>query len=200
MPNLRCPKCYYATLVHKDAVSGVTCTTCGENLFDYYYEGKTQEQSKAFIEEMNRILKKKKEKADRDRSKNEANNHSTEQLEKPSAKSESSFLSYITGAAILFIIFASVQYFEMRSNIQDTAIEILDENGYPGYEADGINLPLSIVFDGNADAKIFLITPSGETEITEWQITSKGMPVLSVFTGSEYWVSISGVELMKLQN
>ena len=64
--------------------------------------------------------------------------------------------------------------------------------------ADGINLPLGAVFNGNAAAKIFLKTTSGETEITEWQITSKGIPLLSVLTGSEYWVEISGLELMKL--
>lgn len=113
---------------------------------------------------------------------------------------KSSFVEYIIGTAVIFGIYASVQYFQMRSNIQETAIDILNDNGYSGYEADGINLPLGVVISGNVDAKIFLKAASGDTEITEWQITSKGIPLLSVFTGSEYWVEVSGLELMKLQN
>ena len=60
MPNLRCPKCYYSTSVRKDEVNGVICRSCGENLFEYYFEGKSEEESKTFILEMNEILKKKK--------------------------------------------------------------------------------------------------------------------------------------------
>ena len=198
MPILRCPKCYYATSVSKNAVSGVTCTTCGENLFDFYYEGKTAEESKAFIEEMNRILKKKKGKADRELRKSEASYPTTNHYVDPVSDSKTSYVQYVIGAVVLLLFFGSVQYFQMRSTIQETAISILKDNGYSGYEADGINLPLGAVFNGNAAAKIFLKTTSGETEITEWQITSKGIPLLSVLTGSEYWVEISGLELMKL--
>jgi len=200
VPNLRCPKCYYATSVSKDAILGVTCATCGENLFDYYYEGKTEDESKAFIEEMNRIIKKKKGRADRERRQNETSHQTYHQPLPSSTDKKSSFVEYIIAAAVIFGIYASVQYFQMRSDIQETAINILNDNGYSGYEADGINLPLGIVIDGNVDAKIFLKSASGDAKITEWQITSKGIPLLSVFTGYEYWVEISGLELMKLQN
>ena len=46
MPSLRCPECYYATTFRKDAVSDASCHNCGENLFKFYYEGKSQEESK----------------------------------------------------------------------------------------------------------------------------------------------------------
>ena len=99
---------------------------------------------------------------------------------------------------ILFTIYASYQYFQMRGDVQETAEQLLTDNGYSGYTSDGINLPISAVLNGNATAKIFLKDNSGNTEITQVQITSKGIPLLSVFTGGEYWVEISGPELMKL--
>ena len=86
----------------------------------------------------------------------------------------------------------------MRSDVQETANEILRDNGYPKYEADGINLLISAVLNGSASTKIFLKNQNGDIKITEWEFTSKSLPLLSIFIGSEYWLEISGIELLKL--
>jgi len=65
MPNLRCPSCYYSTTIRKDAITGVKCSTCEYDLFDYYYKNRSASEAASFIAEKNVELKKKKGKADR---------------------------------------------------------------------------------------------------------------------------------------
>ena len=114
MPNLRCPKCYYSTSVRKDEINGVMCRSSGENLFEYYFEGKSEEESKAFILEMNKTLKKKKDRDDRQKRANYQQNNSSETiLEKIGG--------YLIGTVIIVIfygcIYGPISYFQMRSGI-----------------------------------------------------------------------------------
>jgi Zn ribbon nucleic-acid-binding protein len=71
MPILRCPNCYVATTVRQDSIDSVSCVNCGVSLYDFYYAGKSEEESRNLINEMGTILKKKKATADRARKKNE---------------------------------------------------------------------------------------------------------------------------------
>lgn len=75
---------------------------------------------------------------------------------------------------------------------------MLNNNGYSGFEADGITLPLSAAFGGITTAKVFL-RRNGESQGIDVEVTQKGTPILSVFVGSEYYIEISGVELMQLR-
>lgn len=197
MPSLRCPECYYATTFRKDAVSDASCHNCGENLFKLYYEGKSQEESEAFIYEMGQTLKYKKDRAYREQRQEETTYtqpiyYTEEEPEK------TSLIEWVIGFVVIFLVYATWQYFQMRSDVQETANEILRDNGYPKYEADGIMLPISAVLNGSASTKIFLKNQNGDIKITEWEFTSKSPPLLSIFIGSEYWLEISGIELLKL--
>lgn len=62
MPNLRCPSCYYSTTIRKEAIEGVCCGTCGFDLFDFYYSGKSASEAASFIAEKGVELKRKKRK------------------------------------------------------------------------------------------------------------------------------------------
>jgi hypothetical protein len=87
----------------------------------------------------------------------------------------------------------------MRSNVQESTIELLTDNGHPGYKADGIALPLSAAFGGITTAKVFLEDNAANTQAIEVEIIQKGIPVLSILTHSEYYIEISGLELMQLK-
>ena len=86
MPNLRCPECYYTTTCKAADVINAACNRCGENLYDHYYAGRTEEETKEFILAENTRLKRKKNRADRQR--RERDNQSTPQ--------EKSIFSYIS--------------------------------------------------------------------------------------------------------
>ena len=98
----------------------------------------------------------------------------------------------------LFVVFSTKQYFNIRGEIQETAEKILTDNGYSGFTADGINLPISAVLSGNATANIFFKDNMGNIKKTQWQITNKGIPIIMAFVGTDYLVETSGLELMKL--
>jgi hypothetical protein len=98
----------------------------------------------------------------------------------------------------LFVVFSTKQYFNIRWKIQETAEKILTDNGYSGFTADGINLPISAVLSGNATANIFFKDNMGNIKKTQWQITNKGIPIIMAFVGTDYLVETSGLELMKL--
>jgi hypothetical protein len=108
-------------------------------------------------------------------------------------------LGYVLGIIILLIFYGGFQYFQMRSGVQETTIELLSENFIPGYNADGISLPLSIAFGGTTPAKVFVNDNVGNTKIVDVEVTQSGIPVLSIFIGSEYYVEISGEELTQLR-
>ena len=108
-------------------------------------------------------------------------------------------LGYAVGIIILMVFYGGFQYFQMRSGVQETTIELLSENFIPGYEADGISLPISIAFGGTTPAKVFVNDIVGNTKIVDVEVTQSGIPVLSIFIGSEYYVEISGNELTQLR-
>ena len=108
-------------------------------------------------------------------------------------------LGYVLGIIILLAVYGSFQYSQMRSGIQEITIELLSENFNPGYKADGISLPISIAFGGTTTAKVFINDNGGNIEVVDVEVTQKGIPVLSIFVGSEYYVEISGEELMRLR-
>lgn len=208
MPNLRCPSCYYATTVRQDSVDGVKCAKCGNNLFDFYYKGKSASEAASLIVEKGTEFKKKKAKADRDNRKrnsvensNENSNKYLRYLETTVKNKESlteSVLTYAIAGALILAFFGGFQYFQMRSGVQESTIKMLNENGYGGYEADGITLPIAAAFGGINTAKVFLKDNSGDTKIIEVEVIQKGVPILSLFVGSEYYTEISGIEVMNL--
>jgi len=108
-------------------------------------------------------------------------------------------IRYLIAFLILFFIYATYQYVELRSNIEAATEELLIDNGFTGFKSDGINLPISAVLTGNSPAKVFLKKNNGNIKLIEVQITSKNIALLAVLTGGEYWVEISGEELIKLQ-
>ncbi len=57
MPNLRCPSCYYSTTIRKEAIEGVCCGTCGFDLFDFYYSGKSAAEKGLELKRKKRKLK-----------------------------------------------------------------------------------------------------------------------------------------------
>jgi predicted nucleic acid-binding Zn-ribbon protein len=207
MPILRCPNCYYATTVRQDSIDGVKCYRCGNNLFDYYYKDRSASEAASLISKKGVELKKKKAKSERaskkqqysDNMSRSAKAHSETGGQKMSSKESltESVVGYAIAGAILLAIYGGFQYFQLRSGIQESTIEILNDNGYPGYKADGITLPLSAAFGGITTAKVFLDGNGKETAI-EVEITQKGIPVLSIFTGGEYLTEIAGIELMRL--
>lgn len=209
MPILRCPSCYYATTVRKDSIEGVSCEKCGTNLFDYYYKGRSASEATLLITEKGAEFKKKKAKSERDYKKknisealkqsSEGNPKSMRNVMSNKESLTESVVGYIIGGAIILSIYGGFQYFQLRSGVQESTIEMLNDNGYPGYEADGITLPLSAAFGGITTAKVFLKDNSGSTQAIEVEVTQKGIPILSVFTGSEYYTEISGLELMQLK-
>lgn len=113
-----------------------------------------------------------------------------------------SVVSWAIAVAVIFVLYGglygSFQYFQMRSGVQESTIKILNDNGYPGYKADGITLPLSAAFGGITTAKVF-VNGNGRQTLIEVEVTQKGIPVLSIFTGSDYFTEISGIELIKLK-
>ena len=209
MPILRCPSCYYATTVRKDSIEGVSCEKCGTNLFDYYYKGRSASEATLLITEKGAEFKKKKAKSERDYKKknisetlkqsSEGNPKSMRNVMSNKESLTESVVGYIIAGAIILSIYGGFQYFQLRSGVQDSTIEMLNDNGYPGYEADGITLPLSAAFGGITTAKVFLKDNSGSTQAIEVEVTQKGIPILSIFTGSEYYTEISGLELMQLK-
>ena len=203
MPNLRCPKCYYSTSVRKNEVNGVMCGSCGENLFEYYFEGKSEEESKTFILEMNEILKKKKGRDDRKKRANYQQNNAIV------TGSSETFIEKIKGWMIAIIIFfviygsfyVPISYFQMRSGIQETTQELLIENGINNYTADGIKLPITGMFSGTFDSKVFFKSSSGEIRLVDVEVTMKGNLLSIILPGnSEYYISIEGKEFYRLQN
>lgn len=203
MPNLRCPKCYYSTSVRKDEVNGVICRSCGENLFEYYFEGKSEEESKTFILEMNEILKKKKGRDDRKKRANYQQNNASV------TGSRGTFIedikSWIIGIIIIVVFYGSIygpiSYFQMRSGIQETAQKLLIENGINNYTADGIKLPITGMFSGTFDSKVFFKSSSGEIRLVDVEVTMKGNLLSIILPGnSEYYISIEGKEFYRLQN
>jgi hypothetical protein len=209
MPILRCPSCYYATTVRKDSIEGVSCEKCETNLFDYYYKGRSASEATLLITEKGAEFKKKKAKSERDYKKknisetlkqsSEGNPKSMRNVMSNKESLTESVVGYIIAGAIILSIYGGFQYFQLRSGVQDSTIEMLNDNGYPGYEADGITLPLSAAFGGITTAKVFLKDNSGSTQAIEVEVTQKGIPILSIFTGSEYYTEISGLELMQLK-
>jgi len=203
MPNLRCPKCYYSTSVRKDEVNGVICRSCGENLFEYYFEGKSEEESKTFILEMNEILKKKKGRDDRKKRANYQQNNAGV------TGSRGTFIEDIKSWIIVIIIivvfygsiYGPISYFQMRSGIQETAQKLLIENGINNYTADGIKLPITGMFSGTFDSKVFFKSSSGEIRLVDVEVTMKGNLLSIILPGnSEYYISIEGKEFYRLQN
>ena len=203
MPNLRCPKCYYSTSVRKNEVNGVMCGSCGENLFEYYFEGKSEEESKTFILEMNEILKKKKGRDDRKKRANYQQNNASV------TGSRGTFIEDIKSWIIVIIIivvfygsiYGPISYFQMRSGIQETAQKLLIENGINNYTADGIKLPITGMFSGTFDSKVFFKSSSGEIRLVDVEVTMKGNLLSIILPGnSEYYISIEGKEFYRLQN
>ena len=209
MPILRCPTCYYATTIRQDSIAGIECGKCGTNLFDYYYKGRSLEDASLLISEKGAEFKKKKAKAERDAKKqnaSQAGNHSYNPYSKSTrnvaTEKESvteRVIGYVIAGAIVLAIYGGIQYFHLRSGVQEATIEMLNDNGYLGYKADGITLPLSAAFGGIAKAKVFLLDESGTTQGIEVEVTQKGIPILSVFTSSSFYTEISGIELMQLK-
>lgn len=209
MPILRCPTCYYATTIRQDSIAGTECGKCGTNLFDYYYKGRSLEDAALLISEKGAEFKKKKAKAERDAKKqnaSQARNHSynpystsTRNVATEKESVTERVIGYVIAGAIVLAIYGGIQYFHLRSGVQEATIEMLNDNGYPGYKADGITLPLSAAFGGIAKAKVFLLDESGTTQGIEVEVTQKGIPILSVFTGSSFYTEISGIELMQLK-
>lgn len=207
MPILRCPTCYFATTIRRDSIEGVKCSKCGTDLFDYYYKDRTASEAAVLISQKGAEFKKKKAKAERDKKKiNTGDTQKTYQnYSNPpwrAAKEKETVIDKIIGyalaVAILLSIYGGFQYFQLRSGIQESTIEMLNNNGYSGFEADGITLPLSAAFGGITTAKVFL-RRNGESQGIDVEVTQKGTPILSVFVGSEYYIEISGVELMQLR-
>ena len=203
MPNLRCPKCYYSTSVRKDEVNGVICRSCGENLFEYYFEGKSEEESKTFILEMNEILKKKKGRDDRKKRANYQQNNASV------TGSRGTFIEDIKSWIIVIIIivvfygsiYGPISYFQMRSGIQETAQKLLIENGINNYTADGIKLPITGMFSGTFDSKVFFKSSSGEIRLVDVEVTMKGNLLSKILPGNfEYYVGIEGREFFRLRN
>ena len=203
MPNLRCPKCYYSTSVRKDEINGVMCRSCGENLFEYYFEGKSEEESKTFILEMNEVLKKKKGRDDRKKRANYQQNNASV------TGSRGTFIEDIKSWIIVIIIivvfygsiYGPISYFQMRSGIQETAQKLLIENGINNYTADGIKLPITGMFSGTFDSKVFFKSSSGEIRLVDVEVTMKGNLLSIILPGnSEYYISIEGKEFYRLQN
>lgn len=209
MPNLRCPSCYYSTTIRKEAIEGVCCGTCGFDLFDFYYSGKSASEAASFIAEKGVELKKKKAKAERERRNQNSTAEpyqSVSRHTKPRKNVMSSkesltekVLGYGLAVAFILVFYGGFQYFQLRSGIQETTIELLTDNGHSGYKADGITLPLSAAFGGITTAKVFLEDNAGNTQAIEVEITQKGIPVLTILAGSEYYIEISGLELMQLK-
>ena len=203
MPNLRCPKCYYSTSVRKDEVNGVICRSCGENLFEYYFEGKSEEESKTFILEMNEILKKKKGRDDRKKRANYQQNKASVTYSRGTFIED--IKSWIIAIIIIVVIYGSIygpiSYFQMRSGIQETAQELLIENGINNYTADGIKLPITGMFSGTFDSKVFFKSSSGDIRLVDVEVTMKGNLLSIILPGnSEYYISIEGKEFYRLQN
>jgi predicted nucleic acid-binding Zn-ribbon protein len=208
MPILRCPSCYFATTTRRDSIQGVKCSKCGTDLFEYYYKDKTDSEAAHLISQKGAEFKKKKAKAERELKKQNATSDiiSNRKLDsKPSWNAmldirslTESVAGYVIPVAIVLSIYGGIQYFQLRSGVQESTIEMLHENGYPGYEADGITLPLSAAFGGITTAKVFL-RGNGGTQAIDVEVTQKGIPILSIFVGSEYYTEISGVELMQLR-
>ena len=203
MPNLRCPKCYYSTSVRKDEVNGVICRSCGESLFEYYFEGKSEEESKTFILEMNEILKKKKGRDDRKKRANYQQNKASVTYSRGTFIED--IKSWIIAIIIIVVIYGSIygpiSYFQMRSGIQETAQELLIENGINNYTADGIKLPITGMFSGTFDSKVFFKSSSGDIRLVDVEVTMKGNLLSIILPGnSEYYISIEGKEFYRLQN
>lgn len=209
MPILRCPSCYYATTTRHDSIEGVKCDNCGTNLFDYYYKGRSASEAALLITEKGVEFKKKKAKAERDYKKqnaserpNQSGDDHSKSMGTAMSNKESltdSAIGYALVGALILAIYGGFQYFQLRSGVQETTIEMLNDNGHPGYEADGITLPLSAAFGGITTAKVFVKGNGGNTQAIEVEVTQKGIPILSIFTGSEYYTEISGIELMRLK-
>lgn len=209
MPILRCPSCYYAKTVRNDSVEGVKCDTCGTNLFDYYYKDRSASEAALLIAEKGGEFKKKKLKADRDYKKkyasetlNQSSQGHSKSVVKGRTNKESlteSVIGYAIVGAILLSFYGGFQYFQLRSMVQETTIKMLNDNGYSGYTADGITLPLSAAFGGIATAKVFLEDNGGAMQAIEVEVTQKGIPLLSIFTGSDFYLEISGLELLQLK-
>ena len=110
------------------------------------------------------------------------------------------FLSYVF-VIILFIVgYGGYQYYQLRGGVQDTTLSILNDNEYNNIKTDGISLPVSIVFASKVNADVFLLVDE-EMEIIEVEVIPKNaIPILSIFTGLNYAVSIPGRELLKLRN
>ena len=203
MPNLRCPKCYYSTSVRKDEVNGVICQSCGENLFEYYFEGKSEEESKTFILEMNEILKKKKGRDDRKKRANYQQNNASVTYSRGTFIED--IKSWIIAIIVIVVIYGSIygpiSYFQMRSGIQETAQELLIENGINNYTADGIKLPITGMFSGTFDSKVFFKSSSGDIRLVDVEVTMKGNLLSIILPGNyEYYISIEGKEFFRLRN
>ena len=209
MPILRCPTCYYATTIRQDSIAGIECGKCGTNLFDYYYKGRSIEEAALLISEKGTEFKKRKAKAERDAKKqnaSQARSHrynpystSTRNVAPEKETVTERVIGYVIAGVIVLAIYGGIQYSYLRSEVQETTIEMLNDNGYLGYQADGITLPLSAAFGGIVTAKVFLLDESGKTKAIEVEVTQKGIPIFSVFTGSSFYTAISGIELMQLK-
>ena len=108
-------------------------------------------------------------------------------------------LGYVIVIIILILGYGGYQYYGLRDSVQETVLEILNDNDYNNINPDGISLPYSIVFANKVNADIFLLI-KGEMVIIEVEVIPKdAMPILSIFGNLEYVVSIPGPEMFKLR-
>ena len=152
---------------------------------------------------MNEILKKKKGRDDRKKRANYQQNNASVTYSRGTFIED--IKSWIIAIIIIVVIYGSIygpiSYFQMRSGIQETAQELLIENGINNYTADGIKLPITGMFSGTFDSKVFFKSSSGDIRLIDVEVTMKGNLLSIILPGnSEYYISIEGKEFYRLQN
>ena len=194
LANFRCPDCLYSTTVKAVDKKTAKCSHCEFDLGSYYFTGRSEQEADLFVAAENVRLKKGKQRQDRV---GKSEGH-TAPIIQPNQSILTTALGYFIAVIIFFIVAAGYHYVQMRDLIQKTVTELLEDNNINGFTTDGINLPLSAVVGGYYDARVFLKSDNGETYITNVVVTSKAVPIVSLFVDAEFFVEIPGEEVAKL--
>lgn len=212
MLNLRCPDCWFSTPVDNNAPHDALCKKCGANLYTYYFEGRTTEETIALAEAKNEAF--------RNRSRSEiptveevggaeqARKISEEEpLNMEEERSRTGRRWPLLIGAILFGLMG-YGYLSTKTLAIDLANSILRDNGRSQTRVTGVSLPISVMWNTRATASLFLqpprtqgaplqtLNPNMRDDMRiEVEVVSSGIPIVGL-AFSDLYMEIPGHQLM----
>ena len=120
-----------------------------------------------------------------------------DQIEK---KKSSGLKWYIVVFLVVVGLWGGNKHHGLKESVTETTVKLLNNADYKNLIVDGINLPVSLAFlNISVIADVFFKKNDGGIIVIKVNVTPKGgMPILSIFSDTAFYVNIEPTELMKL--